>query len=203
MKKNLFILIAAIFLLSIQSQAQIGLHVGYNFSKLSGITVPTGVDETYLSSFTAGAFYDKGLIPLLGVRIGLMYSPKGSHLESGDDYSKNILNYLELPVLAKVKLGPLYGLGGFYGAYALSGKSKYSIAGVEESEDLDFDANDIKRMDFGMKFGLGLQFGLGPVHIFAQGDYSFGLNNLNDSGIGNEIKNNVIGVSAGVLLGFK
>ncbi len=69
--------------------------------------------------------------------------------------------------------------------------------------DVDFNAIKLKKFDYGMKFGLGFQFGLGPVHIFAQGDYSFGLLNLNDSGTGSDIKNTVIGASAGVLLGFK
>lgn len=204
MKKTFIILVSAVLFLSFQAKAQLGVHIGYNFAKVSGIE-STGFDEKYLANPSAGLFFEKDLIPLLNIRLGAAYSPKGYHLAVDDFYTKSSVNYLEIPVLAKVKLGPVYALGGVYGAYALNGKTKnhYEVLGilVDEEKDLDFDNEQIKRFDYGMKFGLGVQVGVGPLHVFAQGEYSFGLQNLND-GDGDELKNNVLGVSAGVLIGF-
>jgi len=200
--KKILLLIAVSLIVSVSSMAQIGIKGGMNFAKLSGLSIP-GASETTLNNFQFGVFTHKDIIPLLKLRIGLDYSPKGSKWESGSDYVQATYNYLELPVLARVKLGPIYGLGGFYGAYAMSGKSKLSLAGIDVEDDIDFDADEISRWDYGMKFGLGFQLGLGPIHAFAEVDYSFGFQNLNKASAGNDIKSNVIGVSVGVLLGGK
>lgn len=185
-----------------QSQAQLGIKLGYNFAKVGGKDVASGYSEKSLNNFQGGIFFDKDLIPLLDLRIGLDYSPKGYKEINGDWYNQGKLNYLELPVLAKVKLGPIYALGGFYGAYALNGENKIHAVGMDITKDVEFDNDQINRFDAGMKFGLGFQIGLGPVHIFAQTDYSFGLTNISSKD-NTDYKNNVFGVAAGVLLGFK
>lgn len=200
--KKVLLFVSLSLLMSLTSMAQIGIKGGMNFAKQSGVDF-TGASEVYLSNFQFGVFTHKDLIPLLKIRVGMDYSPKGTKWESGSDYIQGTYNYLELPVLARVKLGPVYGLGGFYGAYALNGKSKSNILGIEVAKDVDFDADEISRFDYGMKFGLGFQLGLGPIHAFFETDYSFGFLNLNKSASGNEIKNSVIGVSVGVLLGGK
>ncbi len=189
----------AVFAISYQANAQLGVKLGYNFAKQSGSEL-TGMSEKSLNNLMFGAFLEKDLIPLLDLRIGAEYSPKGTKYEGGGYYTQAKINYLEIPIQAKLKLGPVYALGGVYGAYALSGKSETDIPGQENS-DIKFD-NDYKRLDYGMKFGAGFQTGLGPLHIFAQGEYSFGLADINDFGSGDAVKNNVISVSAGVVLGF-
>ena len=189
----------AVFAISYQASAQLGVKIGYNFAKQSGTEFP-GMSDKSLNGMLFGAFMDKDLIPLLDLRVGLEYSPKGVKLEGGGFYAQTQLNYLEIPIQAKVKLGPVYGLGGVYGAYALSGKNETDVPGVENT-DVDFD-NELKRLDFGMKFGAGLQFGVGPLHVFGQAEYSIGLADINNSGAEDAIKNNVFSVSAGIVVGF-
>jgi len=206
MKRILFLLVAAFILFGFQTKAQLGVHIGYNFSKVDGAepVLPT-LSEKYLTSLSGGIFFDKGLISLLDIRLGLMYSPKGTRFVNGDSYTKTTINYLEVPLQAKIKVGPIYALGGVYGAMALNGKVKdhymNGVLFIGADKDLDFQNDNYKKVDYGLKFGVGFQYGLGPIHIFAQGDYSFGLMNIHDAD-GAEWKNNTIGVSAGVLIGF-
>ena len=198
MKKVLFI---AIFSLSfaVISNAQIGVKAGMNFAKMSGFNLD---NEKILTNIHAGVFMDKDIIPLLNLRFGLNYSPKGFKYDvDSENYGQGTFNYIEIPVLAKVKLGPLYALGGFYGAYALNGKFEWTELGEDGSEDVNFSDDEISQLDYGMMFGLGMQIGLGPLHVFGQVDYSYGLKNLN-TGDGDDIKNSVIGVSVGVLIGM-
>jgi hypothetical protein len=202
MRKFIFVLASIILIFSVESKAQLGLKIGYNFASQPDKDVTAGYSSKSLNSFHAGVFFDKDLIPLLDVRVGLDYSPKGFKEENGDWYNQVKLNYIELPVLAKVKIGPFYGLGGFYGAYAMNGENKIHAVGSDLTWDVEFDNDEISRWDAGMKFGAGFQFGLGPVHVFTQADYSFGLLNVSTSDNLN-FKNNVFGISAGVLLGFE
>ncbi len=187
--KKITLLLALITIISVSSFAQFGIKAGMNFAKM------TDADNS-INNFQAGVFWDKGFIPLLKFRIGLDYSPKGGSYDVVGVTTTDInMNYLELPVLAKVKLGPVYGLGGFYGAYAMNGTT--TVIGVET--DVNFD--NVSRWDAGMKFGLGAQFKLGPLGAFIQGGYSFGFVDLDKTGT-DEMKNTgVLSFSVGVLLG--
>ncbi|MDF1547825.1 MAG: porin family protein [Bacteroidales bacterium] len=200
MKKIAFIFLAALLIGNFQAIAQIGGKIGYNFAKQSGQETP-GMSEKSLNNVMFGVFLDKDLIPLLDLRVGLEYSPKGTRFELDDLYIQGTYSYLEIPVQAKIKLGPVYALGGVYGAYALKGKSENNLLGVVVETDVDFDNAEMKRFDYGMKFGAGFQLGLGPLHAFAQVEYGIGLQNLN-KGDGDAIKNNVLTGSVGVILGF-
>jgi hypothetical protein len=203
MKNNKFTLLIAAFALmfSLQTKAQLGIQVGYNFSKIDGYEW-SGADEKYLPNLCAGLFFEKDLVPFLDLRVGALYSPKGSRYTQGDLYQKVFLNYIEVPLQVKAKVGPLYALAGGYGGYALNGKvkSKYDNGGLvlESDEDIDFDDDQVKRIDFGLKFGAGMQYGIGPLKIFAQGEYSLGLANISDGD--EDYKNKVIGISAGVII---
>ncbi len=201
MKKTLLVMFVALFAISYQSKAQLGVKLGYNFAKMSGLDTG-GADEKSLNNLVFGAFMEKDLIPLLDIRLGAEFSPKGMRVESGSDFSELKINYLEIPVQAKVKLGPFFVLGGVYSAFALKGSYEQEFLGVTSKDDnINFDDYNLKKFDYGMKFGAGVQVGLGPLHAFTQVEYSFGLQNLN-KGDGDAIKNNVLCVSAGVVLGF-
>ena len=207
--KTLIITLIAI-MFTLQSNAQLGVQLGANFAKIDGYTpriagigVP-GLSEEYLSNVSGGVYFDKDLIPLVDLRIGVMYSPKGANYANEDGFVQTGLNYIEVPIQAKVKAGPIYVLGGAYGAYALSGyeKNQIEVGGllVESNNEINFEESEYRKEDFGLKFGLGVQFGLGPLHIFVQGDYSMGLLDIYN---GDDVyTNKVLGATAGVNIGF-
>ncbi len=211
MKKLLLVTLVAVFAFSYNANAQIGVKLGYSFARQTEhIAKMPGVNlddyKKSLNSFCAGIFFDKDLAPLLDLRVGLDFAPKGLKLKKDEVDVSSKINYLEIPILAKVKLGPVYGLGGVYGAYALNGKFSGKLPGfagkfIEIDEDLNFDDKGAKRMDYGLKFGAGLQMGLGPLHAFAQVEYSYGLANIS------QVKdvsthNSVLAVTVGVLFGM-
>ena len=95
MKNRKFIFIAVLLVFSIHANAQLGVHLGYNFAKIDGSSAPLPtLSEKYLSNVSGGVFYDKDIIPLLDIRLGLNYSPKGSRFVNGDSYAKTTLNYM-------------------------------------------------------------------------------------------------------------
>ncbi len=104
----------------------------------------------------------------------------------GDKYeSQLILNYLEIPVLAKYSFGS-ETIQGFVHAgpsigYALSGKTKESVNDEEDETDIDFEEEELKRLDFSFALGGGIGFDAGPATIFADFRYLLGLTNLDDS----------------------
>ena len=190
----------AVFAISSQTNAQLGVKLGYNFAKISGAD-GSGTDEKSVNNVLLGAFFEKDLIPLLDLRVGAEFSPKGIRLEGGGDFDQIKINYLEIPVQAKLKIGPVYALGGVYGAFALKGENEYEYSGVGGTDEIDFDDWELKKFDYGMKFGGGFQFGFGPLKAYTQAEYSFGLQNISKTD-GEEWKNNVFSVSAGVVVGF-
>ncbi len=213
MRKILLVTLIMVFALGYKANAQIGVKLGYSFArqtenvnKIEAIKLDDY--KKSLGSFCAGVFFDKDLIPLIDLRIGLDYAPKGSKFEGENlDIGDVKINYLEMPVLAKVKLGPVYGLGGVYAAYAMNGKYSFDVPGrlgdaLEKIEgDYKFDDNDMKRMDYGLKFGAGVQMGLGPLKAFVQAEYSYGLANISKVD-GVSTHNSALALTAGILLGM-
>lgn len=197
-------MVIAAFAFNYQAQAQIGVKLGYNFAKQTGdIAKIPGVDDakTSMKGICVGAFFDKDIIPLLDIRVGIDYSPKGLKVGKDNTYNEMRINYLEIPIQAKLKLGPVYALGGVYGAYAMNGKNTTSLLGKKTETDIKFDDNDNTRMDFGLKFGAGVQIGLGPLHAFGQVEYSYGIANI--SKVDKiSVHNSVLSVSIGVILGM-
>lgn len=137
------------------------------------------------------------------------YSEVDSIFGSLEEKTNAVINYLEVPVL--LKAGASFGparvdvLAGPSFGYGLNGKVKYEFTfdgeTEKEEEDIDFEDDEISRLDLGLQFGAAVTFGLGErANIFVDGRYLLGLTNLNDSG-DDDIKayNRGIALSAGVL----
>lgn len=210
MKKLLMLFMA--FFIAYGVNAQIGVKVGPNLSITR--TGESVLDTKVALGLNAGVLYKHKLLPLIFLRAEVLFNQKGYKLESVTNLQETLTNkitvsYLEVPILAEVKLGPLYVNAGPYFGYALGGNITIEGANSTIDEDVNFSDIDQSKIDFGICGGIGFQFGISKIHVFTEGRVGFGLTNqdeyskLMDVGTATDLnlKNVIIGFSAGILLG--
>ncbi len=84
-----------------------GIRAGYHASQFYDSGNAYGDP---MQSFYVGLFRDTKIIPLLYFGSGLEYYKNGVKI---DDANKRDLHYLTIPLNLKLKLGPVFALGGF------------------------------------------------------------------------------------------
>jgi hypothetical protein len=166
MKKAFFHLSAACCALLCASAALaqgpvFGVKAGLNYTNLAGIDAD---DNNARVGFNAGVFGRTDPEQSVGLQAELLYSAKGNHTKYNtffglidQDVDFN-LNYLELPVLASLRLADIVDiqLGG-YAAYLLS--AKVSTSGDLGSGDDELDKDDFKSIDAGIAGGVAFNLG--------------------------------------------
>jgi len=173
---------AAVLLVSVNSYAllpvSLGVKGGMNLSNFSG-----DLDHTSTKvGFNAGLVIDIDL-PLtnLGLTTGVEFTTKGAkidkkHLMNTDkDVTFNAM-YLQLPIHAnyKISVAPATKVvfhAGPYFAYGIGGKTK-----IDGDKYDTFDDDNMKRFDFGLGLGAGVQVWKFGVDL----GWDFGLTNISD-----------------------
>jgi hypothetical protein len=188
--KNIFSLmaIAAMLLLFIDADAQhrrgvrhrrggskilIGPIVGANMSKITG---DFSEEFDWKPGFHAGVFFNVGVVPRLVLEPVLLYSMKGSQLAEESSFKLN-LNYADLLLNAKVRVGYDENLNFFAGPYTGYLIAANAVAGAE-SEDV---TENFFRFDFGVNAGGGYQLSNGIGFSLR---FQLGLSNINADIIG-------------------
>jgi hypothetical protein len=212
--KNLgkVLIISLLALFSVQTFGQkIGVQGGINLANmLVKDNEDTYSDEFEMNlGFNGGVTMEVGFGDLLSVEAGLLVDTKGFKYDYdflGTTVTTKVnAMYLDVPVL--VKVGPSFGpvkvfaAAGPYVGFGLAGKIKTEAEGESETEDIEWgDTEDdyAKRLDFGAKFGAGVEvmgFTLG-------GYYSLGLANISPTTEdGLKVNNRVISISVGYKFG--
>ena len=183
MKK--WIVIFAVSLFGISSNAQFGIKGGANFATITGDDVE---DAKMRVAFYMGVLYNIMINEMFSFQPELVYSSQGTKTDDADE-TKLILNYLNLtPMLRYTTQSAFwFGTGPQFGLL-LSAKIKEGSTSVDWKE-------FVKSFDFAWAFAVGyqLQSGLGFY-----GRYNLGLANISDAG-GN-IKNSVIAIGLRYML---
>jgi hypothetical protein len=203
MKKVLLSLIAAAsFATAAQAQLTIIPKVGATFSNVALKEEMEG--QKSITGLTLGAGFNYALSSdgFFSIQPEILYTQKGFRTETfKTDETKNRdyqLNYLEIPVLAKISFGGEtfkgylnagpslgYGLGGKY----LKKDIKSGVTKTEESsiifdkEPEGYEGKDMyldNQLDFGLQFGGGLGVKLGPGSVLLDLRYGMGMTNLLD-----------------------
>jgi Outer membrane protein beta-barrel domain len=215
MKKFIF---AFVFggLVATVATAQVGIKAGVNFATMAeeGEDVSRGdIENKSIAGAVVGLTFDLNVSDIITIQPELMFS------QSGGSNTYNVLgtvtksqykiNYLELPVLAKVQFGNANqdGLGfhiaaGPWIGYALSGNYNSKTTFNEDvlfeiDRDYTFDdEDDTKRLNYGLIGAAGLSFG----HLVFDLRYNYGLNNLLDDDADNTNDNKPVLQTRGVAL---
>lgn len=182
-----------------QSPIDFGIKGGLNFANLAGaeddLDSRTGVHAGLVLDFS---------FPLspIGIESGIYYSQKGAEVSEAGATATWKLDYIEVPVLAKINVGPPgpfspHFVAGPYAAYNINSEYDISAGSASASEDFSEFTSEI---DFGGVIGVGADFSLGITKLNIQGRYSRGLIDINDNGVdGDGEYNSVFSISAGIM----
>ena len=180
--KNILIAIGLTFLINAAAQAQVSVipKVGITGAAQSRPTFTNdqGLELSHkgVSGFTAGVGLNFPVAGVFSFQPELLYIQKGfqQELTDGTNTATNDvkLNYLEVPLLARVMVGNkvkfIANVGPSIG-YALSGSYKTIDGQDTEEGDVEFD-DDTNRLDIG--------FQAGPGVLQLEGRLGYGLNNF-------------------------
>lgn len=154
--------------------AQYSVRVGINSAKL----VDETVDFSSKTGFSIGASWERLLSasqPVF-VEVGAMFTQKGATVKAVGAKETLDVSYLQIPAVVKYKhvMSPDFtivpSVGAFFG-YGLNGKVKYG----GESENIFSNDWDFNRTDFGVRFGIELEY---KNNILIGGGYELGLVDL-------------------------
>ncbi|RZL08165.1 MAG: PorT family protein [Hymenobacter sp.] len=169
-----------------KAHAQFGIKAGVNEAVLKG---RVGEDATYKTYFHAGVFYEAKLIGPLSIQPELLYSLQGSQLKGNSilngvttDYTTQ-LNYIQVPILLKATLGPVFVEAGPQFGYLVAANENGTVqvrttSGTVAFRNMDQSSTgSYKRGEVALCAGLGLKLG---SLIRVGGRFVAGLNDINN-----------------------
>ncbi|MEX1062525.1 MAG: porin family protein [Balneolaceae bacterium] len=172
-----------------QSPLGIGVKGGVNIADFTGADFDTDTRTGGMLGIsvdlTAPAFP-------VGFETGLYYTQKGTEVNG----SSIDLDYLELPVLAKIHFGlpgPVnpHIIAGPYAGFNVNAESETTVSGTEDISDF------VRSTDFGLLFGIGSDFNIGVATLNLQARYGMGLTNAFEDELENGEKNSVFSITLG------
>lgn len=204
--KSFFLIPALIGAIVWHINAQASIKAGVNLASISesaDLESYESLKQKSVVGFQAGIAFDLGLSKVFTLQPELLYIQKGGKASYVIDENNKLVNrlyynYVEVPVLAKLKFydsegSGLYIVGGPFIGLALSGKLKSTTTFLGQTttseDDFKFENDDPgerqKRTDWGVSFGAGLK--MGKAYLDAR--YNLGINNILDDDTDNQNDN--------------
>jgi Outer membrane protein beta-barrel domain len=151
--------------------------------------------ETFPAA-VAGVFMTFPVASWLDLQPEVLYSVKGSRFAESGFSGTALIDYLEVPLLARVsrrgsgRMG-FYAAGGPYAAFKMRARTRVKFGGSTEEMDI---GEDVESTDFGLSIGGGIEFG---SFVF-DGRYSHGLKDVDkDRSDRIQVTNRAVAVTAG------
>jgi hypothetical protein len=204
MKKNLILALALLvtgFAAKAQSTDQpirIGIKGGANFSNIIKDDGNNDFKTNYLTGFNAGLTLDIKLLENLAFTPELLYSTKGYELESTFGRFTQTTHFIDLPILASIRLGGGLNLvAGPQVSFLLSTNNKFENGfGTAEQKIVEDEADRFKKSLVGGVIGFRFDFN-NKVGIHGRYALDFQKNNENGSTTTPEFKNQVFSLGLG------
>jgi hypothetical protein len=172
-------------------------------------------DTDYKAGLVAGAFINYSVRDIYGFTAKVLFSQKGAAAEDGD--TKEQLNYIEIPVLARVFfnregtvrpnvfVGPSFGF--LTGAKWKVGDGEYEnvedIEGIDLFTDIDSYKDVYNTFDLGLSAGLGLNIRVAEeMYLIVDARYTFGFTDIYKESDGSNNNNQGVAVTAGLSFGI-
>lgn len=206
MKNLLLLLLLSVFCTTV-AQAQFGVKGGLNVAVLEG---RVGEDASYKTFYHVGALYEIKVLGPVSIQPEVQYSVQGGRLKSAfTDYDTK-LQYFTVPVLAKVRIGPVFAEAGpQLGVLVRANQNGRVQVGLAEDGTPAYGnvnrpaTGSFKRGDFSLVAGAGLKMAGG---FSVGGRFIAGLNDVNDarniSGVNDpRLQNRVFQLYAALQLG--
>ena len=193
-------------ILSINSHAQVGLAIGgkggIGITTFKGSNV-NNIDER--TSWLGGAFLNAQISPVFTLQPEILFSQKGADYTAGETRQSLVINYFEVPVLAKIRLpiGEVFFPHILLGPnFAFNTNVKYSSVDTGNGTQVNTNDPDIRQSDVGGLVGAGIDIETKDSGLFftLDGRYGIGFNDVNKSDNAIELKN--AGWSFAVGIGF-
>jgi hypothetical protein len=212
--KKLIISLAVLLAMAIAStalaQSSFGIRTGANFSNIHRVFPQDDVDfETDdLPGYAAGLVAEIGISRAFAIQPELLFTRYGYRMEEDfmDETMKAKIryNYLQMPILAKLRLGNNFSgfnvaIGPHLGYGIGDLRATVELGDEKEEEDVTWDEAHLKRVDYGITGGIGATFG----NLGLDFRYQFGLANILDEPLeGYKMSNRNFQISLAYLIPF-
>lgn len=193
--KQLFVVLAVVGVLGAteaRAQDRGGVRIGLNLANLSG-NDSADLDNTKVrTGIVAGLF---GVVPVndhFAFQPEVLFSQQGAKVEEGSDEGTIKLDFIQIPLLARIRLGmnpssPVHALVG----PSFGFRTKAEVEADGQTEDIK---DDVEKTDVGIVAGVAINAGPAVIDV----RQTWGLRNLDKSGDGSKVKNRVFSISAGI-----
>lgn len=167
---NSFLMAVVMLLGTVSLSAQFGIRGGVNFANVSYDDAAVEVETKSNLAYQLGVFYDAQLTDNFYLRPAILYSVKGSDLETVgvDEDVEFRTSYIEVPLDFMYKIPAGFNYFGIYaGPYAgfLVDATSNDADVKDFYNSLDFGLNVGLTYEFNMGVGIGLNYGLGLANV--------------------------------------
>lgn len=174
---------------------EVGVRGGATLSRLQfdvGGEAPSTPSRVGL---TGGVFVRRPVLRRVDLQVEALYTQKGTKVEESGVTSSVWLDYLDVPVLARVaprRGSRFYLVGGGSFAVRVRARTRTAFGGATEEIDI---ADEVTSTDLGLVVGGGVEFG----RLIVDGRYTHGLSDIDhDTSDDVSIFNRVVSITAGV-----
>lgn len=192
MKKLVLLSIVLCVVTGINAQIRFGVKAGANYSNLYTSGSSQGLNSDQYKgrfSYHFGGIMEYSLSDMFAIQPELMYVNQGANMKNSNSFGMKdghvTLNSLQLPVNLKASFNTggkakLFVYAGPYVGYNIYGKVKGKIDGATTDQELYSKGSKMKRWDYGVGVGAGVEVNKFTIGIGNQ----FGLQDISGSETG-------------------